>query len=42
MGLVLQKTGYIERNDTPDMVSFKIDPNVEGFVVPTEPFLRNF
>ena len=42
MGVVLQRTGYINRNDTPDMVSFKIDPKVDGFVVPTEPFLRNF
>ena len=42
MGVVLRKTGYIKRKDTPDMVSFKIDPKIEGFVVKTEPFLRNF
>ena len=42
MGVVLRKTGYIDRNDTPDMVSFIIDPKAEGFVVPTDPFLRNF
>lgn len=42
MGVVLRKTGYIERNDTPDMVSFKIDPKAEGFVVLTDPFLRDF
>lgn len=42
IGVVLRKTGYIERNDTPDMVSFKIDPKAKGFVVRTEPFLRDF
>ena len=42
MGILLRKTGYIERKDTPDMVSFVIDSKVDGFVVPTEPFVRNF
>lgn len=42
MGVALRKAGYIERKDTPDVVSFKIDPEVTGFVVPTEPFVRNF
>ena len=42
MGVALRKAGYIERKDTPDLVSFKIDPKTDGFVVPTEPFVRNF
>ena len=42
VGVALRKTGYIERKDAPDMVSFKIDPNMDGFIVPTEPFRRNF
>ncbi len=42
MGVVLRKVGYIDRNDTPDMVSFKVDPRAEGFVVRTEPFIRDF
>lgn len=41
-GVTLRKAGYIERNDTPDVVSFKIDPKTDGFIVPTEPFVRNF
>ncbi|MEP6341750.1 MAG: hypothetical protein ABJ275_00410 [Maricaulaceae bacterium] len=42
VGVFLRKTGYIERNDEPDMVSFKIDPKAKGFVVRTEPFIRDF
>lgn len=42
MGVALRRAGYIERNDTPDLVSFKIDPKTDGYVVPTEPFVRDF
>jgi len=42
LGMALRKAGYIDRNDSPDMVEFSIDPNVEGFVVPITPFTRNF
>lgn len=41
-GMALRKLGYIKRNDSPDLVSFKIDPTVEGFVVRTDPYVRNF
>ncbi len=42
LGVALRKMGYMERKDSPDLVSFKIDPEVSGYVVPTEPFVRNF
>jgi len=41
-GVALRKMGYIERKDEPDMVSFTLDPSVSGYVVPTEPFVRDF
>ena len=41
-GRTLKKAGFAAVNKPKDMVSFKIDPNVEGFIVDTEPFERNF
>ena len=42
MGKALRKIGYIERKDSPDLVSFTLDPNVKGYVVPVEPYVREF
>jgi hypothetical protein len=42
LGTALRKFGYVSKTNQPDMVRFTIDPNVKGFVVPTEPFVRNF
>lgn len=42
LGVALKKMGYIPSKNDPDMVRFKIDPSVDGFVVPVEPFVREF
>ncbi|NNE57414.1 MAG: hypothetical protein HKN36_04840 [Hellea sp.] len=42
LGVALRKMGYVSKDNAPDMVRFKIDPEVKGFVVPTQPFERNF
>ncbi len=42
LGVALRKMGYTSSDGEPDIVRFKIDPNVDGFVVPTEPFIRDF
>lgn len=42
MGVALRRLGFVNKSDTPDMVTFKIDPTVKGFVAPTDPFVRNF
>lgn len=42
LGIALRKLGYVSKSNEPDLVRFKIDPKVKGFVVPTEPFVRNF
>lgn len=42
IGRVLKKTGMAASTDTPDLVRFKIDPKTSGYVVDTEPFVRNF
>ncbi len=42
LGIALRKFGYVSNTNELDMVRFKIDPNVKGFVVPTEPFVRTF
>ena len=42
LGVALRKMGYVAKSNGPDMVRFKIDANVEGYVVPTEPFIRDF
>lgn len=42
LGMAFKKIGLVKKSDQPDMVTFKIDPSVKGFVVPTEKFVRNF
>jgi len=42
MGVALRRMGYVKRNDAPDMVDFKIDPDTAGFVVKTDPYVRDF
>ena len=42
LGVALRKFGFVTNTSRPDMVQFKIDPEVNGFVVPTDPFVRNF
>ncbi len=42
VGQALKKAGVFKKPPQPDMVQFKIDPNVEGFVVETEPYERTF
>ena len=41
-GVALRKLGFVTTSNEPDMVRFRIDPDVKGFVVPTKPFARNF
>ena len=41
-GRTLRKVGVAAHTKPTDMVSFKIDPCVPGFIVDTEPFERNF
>ncbi len=42
LGIALRRLGYVSNSAGPDMVKFRIDPDAKGFVVPTEPFVRNF
>lgn len=42
LGRVMKKTGVASDTTTKDLVTFKIDPEVPGFVVDTDPFERNF
>lgn len=42
LGVTLRKMGYIKKSTAPDLVRFKIDPDTKGYVVPTEPFERDF
>jgi hypothetical protein len=42
LGVMLRNLGYITVKNSPDMVRFKIDPNVKGYVVPVTPWARNF
>ena len=41
-GRTLRKAGFAVVNRPKDLVTFKIDPNVPGFIVDTDPFERNF
>jgi len=41
-GRVIGKTGLAAKAERTDMVTFKIDPQAEGYVVDTDPFERNF
>jgi len=42
LGRVLKKTGMAASSDKPDLVTFKVDPQVPGYVVDTDPYVRNF
>lgn len=41
-GRVIRKTPLVPDTTKTDFVTFKVDPGVEGYVVDTEPFERNF
>ncbi len=41
-GKVLKKTGLMKTIQTPDMVTFKIDKTVPGYIVDVEPVVRDF
>jgi len=41
-GRVLRKTKLSPDTSKPDMVTFRVDENAEGFIVDVEPFQRNF
>jgi len=41
-GQLIRKTGMSVKHCEPDMVTFKIDPKVDGFIVDTEPYQRDF
>lgn len=41
-GRVLKKSGFIPHVDTVDMVTYKLDPKHKGYLVSTEPFVRDF
>lgn len=41
-GRVLKKTGVVPNTSTADMVTFKLDPNIDGFLVDTTPYKRDF
>ena len=42
LGRALKKVGMVPDTTEPDMVRFRVDPGVEGYVVETEPFVRDF
>ena len=42
LGRAMKKAGLVPDTSEPDMVRFRIDPDVDGYVVPTEPFVRDF
>ena len=41
-GRVIKKSGLLPSNIEPDLVTFKLDPKVPGYIVDTEPFERTF
>jgi len=41
-GRVLRKTKLSPDTSKPDMVTFRVDENADGFIVDVEPFQRNF
>jgi len=41
-GRVLNKSGLTPNLTKPDMVTFRVDENAEGFIVDVEPFERSF
>jgi len=42
MGRALNKAGLIPKTTAPDMVTFRIDPDVDGYLVETDPYVRDF
>lgn len=41
-GFGLKKAGLVPTDDTQDLVTFKIDANVQNYILDTEPYQRNF
>lgn len=41
-GQALSKAGLFKKTPQPDLVRFKLDPSVEGYVVETQPYERTF
>ena len=41
-GRVIRKAGLSAKEDRTDYVTFKVDPNVPGFIVDTDPYERKF
>lgn len=41
-GRVIKKTGFAAKVDRKDFVTFKIDPDADGYIVDTDPYERNF
>ena len=42
MGRALNRVGLIPKSSRPDMVTFRVDAGVEGFLVDTDPYVRDF
>lgn len=42
IGRVIKKVGLVPNTTTPDLVTFRLDPSAEGFIVDVEPFQRSF
>ena len=41
-GRAMNKVGLIPNTTSPDLVTFRVDSDVEGFIVDTDPFVRDF
>ena len=41
-GRVIKKTGFAAKVERKDFVTFKIDPDADGYIVDTDPYERNF
>lgn len=41
-GRVIKKSGLLPDKTEPDLVTFRLDPEVSGYIVDTEPFERSF
>lgn len=41
-GRVIKKAGLVPNTATPDLVTFRIDPNAADFIVDVEPYQRSF
>jgi len=42
MGRFIGRTSLVPDTTKPDMVTFKVDPQAENYIVDVEPFVRNF